>query len=84
MELNKLEVKSYDKIIGFAGRARKPMVDWVTESIYTSEKSLTKEEFNKIVEQHHTICGSLTYTKRKLTYSSGRILYKHILKEVMY
>lgn len=82
--LNKLEVKNYDKIVGYAGRSRKPMVDWVTESTYISDKSLTKEEFNNIISEHHQISGSLTYRKFKQTYSSGKVLYKHVLKEVMY
>lgn len=83
-ELNKLNVENYDRVIGYAGRARKPMVDWVTESTYLSEKSLTREEFDEIVSQHHQICGNLKYKKYRQRYSSGRILYKHVLEEVMY
>lgn len=84
LELNELKVVNYDKVVGYAGRARKPMVDWVTESTYLSEKNLTKDEFNEIVEQHHKIAGGLTYKKYRQIYSSGKILYKHVLKEVMY
>lgn len=84
LKLNTLEVKNYDRVVGYAGRARKPMIDWVTESTYLSDKSLTKEEFDNIVEQNHKICGSVKYKKYKQTYSSGRILYKHVLEEVMY
>ena len=40
LQLNKLDVRNYDRVIGYAGRARKPMVDWVTESTYLSEKSM--------------------------------------------
>lgn len=84
LKLNELSVKNYDRVVGYAGRAHKPMVDWVTESTYLSEKNLSKEEFNEIVSKHHAICGSLKYTKYKQTYSSGKILYKHVLEEVMY
>ena len=32
LELNKLAVKNFDRIVGYIGRRRSPMVDWVTES----------------------------------------------------
>ena len=78
--LNKLSVINYDRHWGPYGQ----YVDWITESEYTSEKSLTKEEFDKIVSENHSIAGSLKYTKRKLTYSDGSVYYKHILEEKMY
>ena len=84
LELNKLVVKNFDRVAGYVGRRRTPMVDWVTESTYLSEKSLTKDQFNIIVEEHHQICGSLKYKKYRQVYSSGRALYKHVLEEVMY
>ena len=84
LELNKLKVINYDRITGYAGRARKPIVDWVTESIYLSERNLSKDEFNTIIQEHHVISGSLSYKKYKQIYSSGKVLYKHVLKEVMY
>ena len=84
LELNKLTVKNFDRIAGYVGRRRTPMVDWVTESTYLSEKSFTKDQFNTIVEEHHKICGSLKYKKYRQIYSSGRVLYKHVLEEVMY
>lgn len=84
LELNTLKVINYDKVTGYAGRARKPIIDWVTESTYLSDKSLTKSEFDEIINKHHQICGSLTYKKYKQVYSSGKILYKHVLREVMY
>ena len=84
LKLNELNVINYDKIVGYAGRAHKPMVDWITESTLLSEKNLSLDDFNKIVSEHHQICGSLTYKKYKQMYSSGKILYKHVLKEVMY
>ena len=61
LELNKLAVKNFDRVVGYVGRGRTPMVDWVTESTYLSEKSLTKDQFNTIVKEHHQICGSLKY-----------------------
>ena len=84
LELNKLAVKNFDRVSGYAGRRRSPMVDWVTESTYLSEKSLTKDQFNTIVEEHHQIYGSLKYKKYRQVYSSGKVLYKHALEEVMY
>ena len=84
LELNKLVVKNFDRVAGYVGRRRTPMVDWVTESTYLSEKSLTKDQFNTIVEGHHKICGSLKYKKYRQVYSSGKVLYKHALEEVMY
>ena len=84
LELNKLTVKNFDRISGYVGRRRTPMVDWVTESTYLSEKSLTKDQFNTIVEEHHKICASLKYKKYRQVYSSGKVLYKHVLEEVMY
>lgn len=84
LKLNELQVKNFDKIRGYVGRAHKPMVDWVTESTYLSERNLSKDEFNKIISKNHEICGSLTYKKYRQVYSSGKVLYKHILTEVMY
>ena len=84
LELNKLVVKNFDRVAGYVGRRRTPMVDWVTESTYLSEKSLTKDQFNTIVEEHHKICGSLKYKKYRQVYSSSKVLYKHVLEEVMY
>lgn len=83
-KLNDLQVKSYDEVIGYAGRSRKPMVDWVTESEYISDKSLTIDEFNKVVSEHHQICGNCTYKKYRMRYGDGTIYYRHVLKEVMY
>ena len=84
LKLNELSVINYDKIVGYAGRSHRPMVDWVTESTLLSENNLSKDEFNEVISKHHQICGSLTYKKYKQVYSSGQILYKHVLKEVMY
>ena len=44
-KLNELTVNNYDKRWGPYCR----YVDWVTESTYISEKSLTIEEFDKII-----------------------------------
>lgn len=82
MELDKLEVTNYDKVVGYA--AGRPMVNWVTESVYYSRESLSKEKFTDIVKADHHIAGEITYKKFKQTYSSGKILYKHVLYEEMY
>ena len=78
--LNKLEVSNFDRRWGPKGQ----FVDWVTRSTYISDKSLTLDEFKKIIEDDHNMYGNITFSKHKLTYSSGTILYKHIVEEVMY
>jgi hypothetical protein len=47
--IDELVVRNYDETVGYAGGTRKPMVDWITEYNYVSEKSLTKEEFEQII-----------------------------------
>ena len=82
---DKLEIISYDKIVGYAGRARKPMVDWVTEYSYISKNNLTQEQFDKILkEQECNPCGVISYIKQVLTFANGEKLFKHICKAVMY
>ena len=79
--MERLEVKQYDKKWG----AYKQYTDWVTEYNYYSEKSLTIEEFDAVIENEgHHIAGELTYKKYKQTYAGGKIIYKHVLLEVMY
>lgn len=80
-KLNELDVINYD-VTRRAGRAI--LVDWVTESTYLSDKNLSREDFNKVIQKHHQIAGELRYKKYRQIYASGLILYKHILKEVMY
>lgn len=79
--LNELIIKSYDRTIGYG---RYPMVNHVIESTYLSEKSLTIDEFDEILKKHHEVNGEIRYKKYKLTYSSGKILYKHVLFEETY
>ena len=67
-KLNELTVENYDKHWGPYCR----YVDWVTESTYISEKSLTIEEFDKIILQNHKPAGD------------GSVYYRHVLREVMY
>lgn len=81
MELDKLKTCQYDETWGPYGK----YTNWVTEHEYCSEKPLTKEEFTAIIEKEvGPVNGELHYHKYKQTYSSGKIIYKHILKEVMY
>ena len=85
LPIDELVIRNYDKIIGYAGRARKPMVDWVTEYNYVSEKNLTKEEFDKIIDaQENKPYGQIEYHKRKLTFGNGKVYYRHILLAIMY
>ena len=79
-ELRTIKTCSYDKRWGLYGR----YTDWVTETEYIDDKSLTVEELQSIVEKHHEISGSLKFRKFRLTYADGTVLYKHILEEVMY
>ena len=79
--LNELIIKSYDRTIGYG---KYPIVNHVIESTYLSEKSLTIDEFNEILSKHHEVNGENRYKKYKLTYSSGKILYKHVLFEETY
>lgn len=79
-KLNTLTVSTYDRYWGPHGS----YVDWVTESEYISENSLTIEEFDKIVAENHKPVGELRYRKFKMTYGDGSIYYRHVLEEVMY
>ena len=85
LPIDQVVVRNYDEVVGYAGRVRKPMIDWVTEYNYVSKESLTKEQFDKILEEYgHTPYGMISYKKRKLTYSNGDIYYRHICKSVMF
>lgn len=78
LPIDQLEVRQYDE-------RRRYGTDWVTEYNYVSEKSLTQEEFDKIIaESKNTPYGEIYYQKRRLTYSNGKVYYRHILKAVMY
>lgn len=79
-KLNIVETDSYDKYWGPYGQ----YTDWVTESTYYSEKSLTLDEFKEILSKHHSPCGEITYRKFRQTYGDGTIIYKHVCEEVMY
>lgn len=81
MELNVLTTIQYDRHWGPYGQ----YVDWVTEHEYISEKSLTVEEFDKVIADNNIKpAGEIRYKKFRLTYASGKVLYKHLLQEVMY
>lgn len=85
LPIDQVVVRNYDEVVGYAGRVRKPMIDWVTEYNYVSKESLTKEQFDKILEEYgHTPYGMISYKKRKLTYGNGDIYYRHICKSVMF
>ena len=49
LPIDQVVVRNYDEVVGYAGRVRKPMIDWVTEYNYVSKESLTKEQFDKIL-----------------------------------
>lgn len=77
--LNTIEVRSFSQVTGYVGRVRKPMIDYVTEYTLIATVSYTVEQFeNLLSEAHKTVCGMVKFTKRKLTYKSGKVEYKHI------
>ena len=77
LPIDQVVVRNYDEVVGYAGRVRKPMIDWVTEYNYVSK--------DKILEENgHTPYGMISYKKRKLTYGNGDIYYRHICKSVMF
>lgn len=86
LPIDELVVREYDETVGFAGRVRKPMVDWVTEYNYVSKENLTKDQFMQIIKDAgHTPTGMIYEpTKRKLTFGNGEIYYRHILKTAMF
>ena len=79
-KLRELTTCNYDKHWGPNGR----FTDWVTESTYFDEKSLTREEFLDIVNANHAVAGSLTFRKFKMTYGDNSVIYRHILEEAMF
>ncbi len=80
-----IETKQYDKVVGYAGRCRKPMVDWVTEYTLIDTMSYTIEQFENILKDaHKDITGMVTFIKKKLTYGNGRVEYKHIAQCVSF
>lgn len=83
IKTNELEVKNYSKVIGYVGRNAKPMIDYVTEYVYISEKSLTIGEFEIILEGKGAY-GQLQFIKKVLNFANGEKLYKHICKAIMY
>ena len=81
LPLEELVIRNYDEQTRPFGRARKSFTDWITEYNYVSEKSLSKEEFLKIINEKEKPTG-LDYEpiKVKLTYGDGKVYYRHILK----
>ena len=85
LPIDQIVVRDYDEVVGYAGRVRKPMVDWVTEYNYVSKENLTQEQFDeKIKEAGHNPVGMISYKKHKLTYGNGDVYYRHICKAVMF
>lgn len=83
IKLNVLEVRNFDRVAGYVGRARKAMRDWVTQYIYISEENLTTEEFEKVLEGQ-SVYGQIRYFKTLLTFSNGCKLYKHVCEAISY
>lgn len=47
-----IEIKNYDKVIGYAGRKRVPMIDNVTEYTFTTSSKLNEEGMLEILKQN--------------------------------
>lgn len=79
LPVNEVFVRTYDKRTRYS-------VDWITEYNYVSENSLTKDEFNNIIKDAGYNPDGLIYEpiKKKLTFSNGKIYYRHILKTVQF
>lgn len=56
--------------------------DNITEYSYISEKSMTIEEFEKVLAENNISLtgGWLTFSKKQLNFKSGKKEYKHIVK----
>ena len=80
---NEFEITNYSKVIGYVGRTAKPMIDYITEYVYISEKSLTIGEFEILLEGKGAY-GQLQFIKKVLNFGNGDKLYKHICKAIMY
>lgn len=78
LPLNEIVVRNYDRHLRYG-------TDWVTEYNYLCEKSLTEDEYTKLLQDAgHELVGEIHFKKRKLTYSNGKIYYRHICECIMY
>lgn len=79
MPVNELFIRTYDERQRYG-------TDWITEYNYVSEKSLTPEEFEKIIKDsgEEPVGQIYPLKKRKLTFGNGKVYYRHILKTAMY
>ena len=77
LKLNEIESKNYTKHHRYYS-------DNVTEYSYTTDKSLGREEFERVLEEGKAyLCGMIQYTKRQLSFNSGKVLFQHICKVSM-
>lgn len=77
--LNTVETREYTK------QWNRYCTDYITEYAYTIEKSLSVDEFNKILESAKAyLYGQIEYVKRKLVYKSGKTEFKHICRVITY
>lgn len=83
IKTNELEIRNYDEVVGYAGRIRKPMIDYVTEFTFISEENLTLEQFQVVLEGKGAY-GCLKFFKKVMNFANGKKLYKHICKAVMF
>jgi len=84
LPLEELVIRNYDEQTRPFGRARKTFTEWITEYNYVSEKSLSKDEFMKIIREKEEPAGIIYEpVKTKLTFADGRVYYRHVLKAAM-
>ena len=75
IKTNELEIRNYDVHQRYG-------IDWVTEFTFISEKSLTLDQFELMLDGQ--AYGCLTFIKKVMNFANGKKLYKHICKAVMF
>lgn len=76
--MDKLKIRDYDRHYRFYS-------DQVTEYALTSDKSLSLDEFKKILKEAKAyLYGEIKFIKKQLTFKNGKIQYLHICEAVMY
>ena len=75
IKTNELEIRNYDVRHRYG-------TDWVTEFRFISEKSLTLDQFEVMLDGQ--AYGCLTFIKKVMNFANGKRLYKHICKAVMF
>jgi hypothetical protein len=79
IKMNEIETRSYREY--FRGVR---FYDNVDEYSLVSENSLSVDEMQKVLEDAGAyLWGAITYIKKRMTYTGGQVLYRHIVKAAM-